>query len=74
MVNFRGAFDTGYAVALKQEPDNRFGFLDGQVHSSSAWSRASSEDLAALVALIALAIAALSEFPAFRIDNCDKSL
>jgi len=65
VMNFRDAFDTRNAVALKQEFQNHLRFLDWQVHTVKRVVPCIGEYLAALRALVTLTVLALPEFTAF---------
>ena len=66
VVNIGCALDTRHAITFEEEPQNRFGLLDGQIHAVQRVITGIRENLAALLALVALAITALSKLSAFR--------
>jgi len=65
MMNFSGAFNARHGVTFEQEPQNHFGFLDGQLHAVERLITGISENLAVLGALVSLAVLVFTEFAAF---------
>ena len=62
---FRSAFHARNGVAFEQGTENHFRLLDWQVLAVRRLVTGIREDLAALGALVALAVMALTEFAAF---------
>lgn len=59
------SLDAGHAVSLQQHGEHQFSLLHGNVHAVQGAVTSICEHLTALGALVALAVLALTELPAF---------
>jgi hypothetical protein len=78
VVNVRDPLHRGDAVTFQQQPQNQLGFIDRKVHSVQRGVASIREYLAALGALVALTIPALTKLaavdPAIVTGHCAISI